>query len=106
MSEYIFFHIWNGHFKMWGYDTFHDTKTGEWRLVTYWGKIRDTLSKLQKKEKPFPNMWDCQDYVREKIDNKLSKGYVRVENGVYSQYSCGEITLSELVIKIEACNNA
>ncbi len=84
---------------MWGYDTYESK--GEWTLVSYWGKIAKTLSKLQKKEKKFLDRWTCLDYVREKIDNKLSKGYVRVENRIYSQYSSGEITLAELVEKIE-----
>ena len=101
MSEYIFFNIWDGHFKMWGYDTYKDNNTDEWKLVTYWGKIRDGLSKLQTKEKIFKDNWGCLDYIREKIDDKLRKGYVRLENKVYSRYSCGEITLSELVKEIE-----
>lgn len=86
---------------MWGYDTFQDVKTGEWKLVLYWGKIKDSLSKLQKKEKIFQKMWDCYDYVRNKVDDKLLKGYIRLENREYSKYSCGEITLTELIKKIE-----
>lgn len=104
MSEYIYFNIWNGHFKMWGFDTFENNDTGEWRLILYWGKIKNNLSKLQKKEKKFDGYWDCFDYIKDTIDGKLRKGYVRLENRVYSQYSCGEITLTELVKKIEEKN--
>ena len=103
MSHLIYFNIWNGHFKMWGYDTFKDEK-GNYRLITYFGKISDSLQKLQSREKLFNGLnpfWDCYDYVKAKIQDKLCKGYVTIENYRYSKYSCGKIQLSQFIKIIE-----
>lgn len=103
MSEFIFFNIWDGHFKMWGYDCYQNDDTGETRLITYWGKIQNTLQKLQQKEKIYPReqYFDCMDYIHKSIDDKLSKGYIRLENSIYTKYVCGEITLDKLIEEIE-----
>lgn len=101
MSKYIFFNIWNEHFKMWGFDVYSNGDTNEYTLTTYYGKIRDSISKLTIRKKDFPDRWSCLDYIDNKINDKLAKGYVRMENVEYGKYTCGEITLSELVAKIE-----
>ena len=108
MSELIYFNIWNGHYKMWGYDTFKNIETGEYNLVVYYGKIQNTLSKLTKREKKFTGhtaFWDCYDYVKKKIEEKLCKGYVPIKNVVWGKIATEEITLSEFVEICEKYKN-
>jgi len=101
MSKYIYFNIWNNHFKMWGYESYGAIDGSEYRIVCYWGKIADTLQKLQSREKLFYERWGAYDFVSAKIEDKLRKGYVEIENTEYTKYSCGEITLSQLIKTIE-----
>ena len=100
MADLIYFHIWNNHFKMWGYETFQNIETGKIRICFYWGRLADTLSKLQQLEKEM-GFWDACDLIKEKIDEKLRKGYIAVPNIEYSKYSSGQISLSELIKIIE-----
>lgn len=86
---------------MWGYQSYHDHSKGTHRIVSYWGRIRPSLSKLQQKEKVIENFWDAQDYIKKKIDEKLRKGYVAVDSAIYSQYSTEEISLSEFIQAIQ-----
>lgn len=86
---------------MGGFDIYQDTKTGECELIVYWGKIKRYLSSLRQKRKKFKSYADCYDYAMEKMRDKSSKGYVRVENHIYTKYSTGEIELSDLVKEIE-----
>lgn len=100
MAEYIYFNIWRNHFKMWGYDSFQDEKTGTVRVILYWGRIADSLQKLQQKEK-FMSWGDAYSYIKEKLDDKERKGYVPIKNWQYGRYTIGEISLSELIRIIE-----
>ena len=99
MAREIYFHIWNGHFKMWGYDCYISKDHTEIKL--YWGKIADSLSHLQQKSKMFTDYWDAYDFIKDKIDDKLRKGYVALKNSDYTKYTGEEITLSELIRMIE-----
>ncbi len=99
MAREIYFHIWNGHFKMWGYDCYKSKDYTE--IVLYWGKIADSLSHLQQKSKIFTDYWDAYDFIKDKIDDKLRKGYVALKDSDWGRYACEEITLSELIRMIE-----
>ena len=101
MAKYIYFHIWNNHFKMWGYDCYRNEEAKEYRILCYWGKIADNLSKLQQKEKAFNWFGDAYDFISEKIDDKLRKGYVAVLNTDYHKFVCGDINLSQFLGIIE-----
>ena len=102
----IYFHVWDGHFKMWGYQAYKNKDTGNYRLVTYHGRIAETLDKLRQIEKNFDGnndapFFDCYDYVKSKISGKLCKGYVPVPNHIYTKYSMGEMSLSKFIAEVE-----
>lgn len=99
MAREIYFHIWEGHFKMWGYDCYK--QKGQTEIVLYWGRIAGSLGRLQQKSKIFIEYWDAYDFIKNKIDDKLRKGYVAFKNSDWSRYSCEEISLSELIRMIE-----
>jgi len=102
MSKYIYFHIWDNHFKMWGYESYRNEEKKEYRILCYWGKIANSLSKLQSKEKVLNWFGDAYDFISKKVDEKINKGYVAVKNTEYTKYSSGEITLSQLINIIES----
>jgi len=102
MAEYTYFNIWDNHFKMWGYEAYQNEENGSIRICFYWGKIADTLQKLQAKEKHVPSCADAYSLIQKKTDEKLRKGYVAVNSTDYSKYSCGEISLSQLIDIIES----
>ena len=99
MAKEIYFHIWNGHFKMWGYDCYKQKDQTEIKL--YWGKIGESLSDLRVKSKIFTNYWDAYDYIEDKIDEKERKGYEAIQNAIWTSYVCKEISLSQLIGIIE-----
>lgn len=100
MAKYIYFHIWNNHFKMWGYECYRNNDNGEVRIIFYWGRIKDSLSGLQQKEKTL-DYWDGYSLINKKVDEKLRKGYVAVLNSDYTRFTCGEITLHQFLGIIE-----
>ena len=100
MAKHIYFHIWNNHFKMWGYDSYYNNDNGQVRVIFYWGSIKDSLGLLQQKEK-IMDYWDAHDLIKKKIDEKLHKGYVAVLNADYHKFVCGDINLSQFLGIIE-----
>jgi predicted DNA-binding WGR domain protein len=85
---------------MWGYESYKNVNTGKVRVVFYWGKIADSLQKLQMFEKEFDH-WGAIDLIRKKIDDKLRKGYVAVLNSEYTKFSCGQISIGQFIQIIE-----
>ena len=104
MSEYIFFNIWDG-FKMWGIELYSNEKTGECNTISYYGRIKDALQKLNHKNKWHKDFGDGHDYIMQKMKDKRGKGYVEVKNSIYSEYSGGAITLAQLIEEIQRCRD-
>lgn len=102
MAELIWFNIWDGHFKMWGFDMYSNEKTGESNVIIYYGRITDSLQKLRKLNKKFKTYFDCYDYIMAKIKDKDSKGYIQLQNSDWGKFTTGEISLSELIAMIES----
>lgn len=100
LAEYIYFNIWNNHFKMWGYESYKNVNTSKVQVIFYWGRIADSLQKLQTLEKDF-KYWDTIDLIRKKIDEKLRKGYVAVLNSDYTKFSGGQISIGHFIQVIE-----
>ena len=101
MSEYIYFNVWDGCFKMWGFDIFQDGETGECRLIVYFGGIHRSIHKLRKMEKPFSNFGDCYDYIMDNMKEKRAKGYIALKNSIYTEWSISEQPISALIQEIE-----
>ena len=100
MRKDIFFNIWDNHFKMWGYS--HNKN----ELTTYWGKIQNNPKNLQSKTQTFEDVDEMIKYIKTKTQQKLSKGYITIPKDIYSKYTSGEITLSQLVNEIETKKRA
>lgn len=87
MAEVVYCNIRDGHFKVWGYDSFTEEHEGERgkevRFISYWGRIGLMMHRLQKKEKIFLNFHDAFDFLRGKLKEKRGKGYFPVPNHLY-----------------------
>lgn len=101
MASSVWVNIESGHFKVWGFDAFHQEDTGEGRIITYWGKIGLPMHKLRKHEKTFTSWGDAYNYARAKVDEKLWKGYKAIANGKYFDFIYNDKPLSELIQAIE-----
>lgn len=101
MSEVIYFHIWDGHFKMWSWETFHNDD-GTVDLILSWGRIKNSFQKLQHKVKKFPSPTASYCYIQSTAAVKAAKGYVAIPSKDYGQYEMGEISLGELTARINA----
>ena len=99
MAREIYFHIWNNHFKMWGYDCY--VQKDQTEIALYWGRIGQSLSDLQQKRKIFSEYWDAYDYIKNKVDDKLRKGYVAIKNSEWTKYVGEETSLSDFIKLIE-----
>jgi len=86
---------------MWGYDCFRNEENGQVRIIFYWGRIKDSLSRLQQKGKVFDYWADGYDLIKKKIDEKIRKGYVAVLNTDYHKFTCEDITLHQFIGIIE-----
>jgi hypothetical protein len=82
MSDKIYFHIWDNHFKMWGYKEYlNNNNNKEVKIVLYYGRIQKDMEKLRHSEKIFIDNEkvyakdEAKKYIRSRIRNKLRKGY-------------------------------
>lgn len=101
MAEIVWVHISDGHSKVWGYDCFTQEASGETEVITYWGRIGLSMSKLQKNHKQFKRFFDAYDYVRDKVDEKQAKGYKRMPNHTYFGLIHDDVPLSLIYATIE-----
>jgi predicted DNA-binding WGR domain protein len=101
MANDVWVNILDNHFKVWGFDCFSQDN-GEATVTTYWGKIGLPMQRLNSKTKPFPSYADAYDYIMLKIREKDAKGYKRIPNHRYFEYTYSDKPLSELVALIES----
>lgn len=101
MAKDVWVNIWDGHFKVWGFDLFQDNNGGNCELTLYWGKIGLPMEQLTQKKKPFGCYADAYDYIMDKIKTRGAHGYRRMPNHIYFPYTYEEKPLSELVQYIE-----
>lgn len=95
--ELVYINMNGNHFKVWGFDMFSNTATGECDVVSYWGRIGVSMSKLQKKKKTFKTYADAYDYVWAKMREKQDKGYWTMPNSQYFGAINDEKPLFQLV---------
>lgn len=69
--------------KVWGYDSFKNTETGEMQIIWFWGTAGKYMHELQKKTTMYPVWQDAYDAVRDRIDSKTRNGYIIVNRGEY-----------------------
>jgi predicted DNA-binding WGR domain protein len=95
--ELIYVNMNGNHFKMWGFDLFQNTITGQTDMVSYWGRIGVPMSKLTKKTKTFKTYADAYDYTWDKMREKQDKGYWTMPNSQYFGAINDEKPLFQLV---------
>jgi len=95
--ELVYVNINGNHFKMWGFDLFQNSTTGETNMISYWGRIGISMSKLQKKTKIFKTYADAYDYAWAKMREKQDKGYWTIPNSQYFSVINDDKPLSQLI---------
>lgn len=106
MAEHIYVNIDNQHFKVWGYDSFVKCDNGETTVITYWGRIGLPMCRLRKNEMTFPIKEKAQDYIWNKIQEKIKKGYVAMPNWQYFEAITEEKPLYQLINLIQIYKKA
>ena len=97
MAENVYVNIDNQHFKVWGYDSFVKHDGEETTVITYWGRIGLPMYKLRKNEIIFPIKEKAQDYIWNKIHEKIEKGYMAMPNWQYFEAISEEKPLYQLI---------
>ena len=82
MSDYVYCHIWDGHFKVWGYDSYK-SDGGPFEFICYWGRIGVPMQRLQKRRREFSKFGEARAFLMAKLQDKELKGYVPIKNSVY-----------------------
>jgi len=93
----IYFHIDDGHSKIWGLDVFRGIDNHATTVLTYWGRIGVPMDRLQKKEKDFKSYYDAYDFAWEKIQEKIAKGYHAMPNSQYFQLVLDEKPVWQII---------
>lgn len=107
MSDNIYFHIWDNHFKMWGYKEYLNNNNNDVKIILYYGRIQKDLEKLRNSEKIFIDNEkisakdEAKKYIRSRIRNKLRKGYIPINNSIYQDFATGNLSMDEFIAYIE-----
>lgn len=97
MAENVYVNIDNHHFKVWGYDSFVKHDSEETTIITYWGRIGLPMCRLNKNKLTFPIKEKAQDYIWNKIQEKIKKGYISIPNSQYFEAISQEKPLYQLI---------
>ena len=111
----IFFHIWNGHFKLWGYESYVDDEDKH-RVSIFWGSLNNVIDSLKRKVKPglviapqssqvqekrFHHSTGYSSFTWDKVEEKIAKGYREIPVKIWQDYISGVVCITELLYNIE-----
>jgi len=99
LNRILYFHIWDGHFKMWGFEVQVHYNMGEpyYNILFYWSKIMKDIKKLRTVMKMDLKKDEVFKILSEKIYEKLQKGYVPIYRNQYTEYTNGTVRQSEFI---------
>ena len=101
MAEYVYVNIKETSFKIWGYDFCLAEKNAKTILFMYRGRIGLPMEKLQRYKKVFDTLLEAEQYLKEALQRRKYKKYVKVKYYPYFKLISANKPLWEVLRYIE-----